>query len=230
MTKRCHNAMKGAPYVCSSCSKNSSSSTGQDKENVSVRVTSHSDKDFDFIKSCPSDKREQLNNLIIQYLLSDDKPDNKFNNFREAQVYFNSKFSYERTDNLFKFHVPKCLEDDVEEEIFEEDNMFKISLLDIESCFDLRKHLSRGLVDFVISCFNFTIDRDIIDDHVPKNIYGPIQSLNPIVPSNTKFPEIYRYLTNPEASLSDNKTKEYITSRIKHYFVEHSKGFLTWGS
>ena len=85
------------------------------------------------------------------------------------------------------------LEDDVEEEIFEEHNMFKISLLDIESCFDLRKHLSRGLVDFVINCFNFTIDRDIIDDHVPKNIYGPIQSLNPIVPSNTKFPEIYRY-------------------------------------
>ena len=227
MTTRCFKALNEEPFVCSTCSTNTSSSKGQDKENVAVRVTSHSDKDFDFIKSCPVDKRDELNNLIIQYLFSDDKPDNKFNNFREAQVYFNSKFSYEKTDNLFKFHVPKCLEDDVEEDIFEEDNMFKISMFDIESCFDIRKHLSKGLVDFVLSCFNFTIDRDIIDDNVPKNIYGPIQSLNSLVPSRVKFSDIYKYLIDPESTSSEFRTKEHITTRIKHYYVEHSKGFLT---
>ena len=136
---------------------------------------------------------KDLRNIINSNIFTNKPPNNKFQSFKEARVYFNSKFSYEKMENLFKFHVPKCFEDTYEEEYFEEENMFKISMSDIDSCFE-EKHLTKGLIDFLLSCFNFGIDYDISDGSAPSPIFGPVQSLDLLAPSPKFYADIFNFL------------------------------------
>ena len=203
-------------------SEESESETEQKSAPIS-RFHKHSDPSTKLVHDVPPHASTQLPSLIKSAFGINHAEIDKFENFNDAKDYFYKKLSYVANNkNIFRFHVPPCIKD-FDDEIWESEREMKISFSDIESLFGYNK-LSNGTINFIIGCLNYYIDSTTSANSVPRVMFGPINSLRKLIPSNQSFHDIFKWIQNPK---SDKLSGKQLCQRLKFFFAYHDKGFLT---